>query len=150
MLERDSSDSSVTWPWHLLPRSELVGYCRFGLAGSLYGALHLLAWNYPFADPIHRRLWRISGLMVTSLGPALPLIKMLEHLVTVVFTPPRGLRHKLQKIALTATLLLLGCLGLVYAFARVYIVIECLISFAYSPDGVFQQPRWSYYVPHIS
>jgi hypothetical protein len=31
--------------------------------------------------------------------------------------------------------------GLFYVFARVYLFVECFISFAYSPDIIFQQPR---------
>ena len=38
------------------------------LAGVLYGGLHLLAWNVPFASRVERILWRFSGILITSAG----------------------------------------------------------------------------------
>jgi hypothetical protein len=41
----------------------------FTLAGILYGGMHLLAWNAPFATSIQRLFWRISGITIVSTGP---------------------------------------------------------------------------------
>jgi hypothetical protein len=28
-------------------------------------------------------------------------------------------------------------------------VVECFINIAYLPEGVFEEPRWSRYIPHF-
>lgn len=44
-----------------------------GISGFLYGGLHCLAWNAPFATENDRILWRLSSVTITS-TPALVLI----------------------------------------------------------------------------
>lgn len=50
-----------------------VGYTwtffAFALAGVLYGGLHLLAWNAPFASATQNILWRVSGIVIAASGP---------------------------------------------------------------------------------
>ncbi|MBE3048490.1 hypothetical protein IMZ48_39510 [Candidatus Bathyarchaeota archaeon] len=36
-----------------------------------------------------------------------------------------------------------------YILARTYLVVECFINVAHLPDGAYQMPQWSQYVPHI-
>ena len=39
---------------------------------------------------------------------------------------------------------------LLYALARVYLVVECFINLSHLPPSAYQLPRWSQYVPHIA
>lgn len=38
---------------------------------------------------------------------------------------------------------------ILYAVARVYLVVECFINLAHLPPSAYQLPQWSQYVPHI-
>lgn len=40
----------------------------FGVAGLVYGGLHLLAWDARFASSAENVLWRCSGAVVASTG----------------------------------------------------------------------------------
>jgi hypothetical protein len=39
--------------------------------------------------------------------------------------------------------------SLLYAAARVYLVVECFINLAHLPEAAYQQPRWSQYIAHV-
>ena len=39
--------------------------------------------------------------------------------------------------------------ALLYALARVYIVVEAIISLRRVPVGVYEQVSWSQYIPHL-
>jgi hypothetical protein len=36
-----------------------------------------------------------------------------------------------------------------YIVARVYIVVESFLDLAYLPEGVYNTPKWSNYLPHF-
>lgn len=59
----------------------LVVFFAFTLAGLLYGGIHLLAWKAPFTSNVHRSLWRISAITVTSSGPTLLILLGTTRLV---------------------------------------------------------------------
>ena len=50
---------------HLGSKSVLIG---FVLAGLVYGAIHLLAWNAPFPTDAERVLWQASGIVLAVSG----------------------------------------------------------------------------------
>lgn len=137
----------------------------FCIGELMYGGLHLLAWDYPFYSSVHGLLWKISGLTIMASGPGhllgslgpklIPLSKKLASLCQRGCTRPLAtcmFKYVLFPIlAVLAPLFALSPLFvLLYCFARAFIIVECFISFAYLPDGVFQQLRWSYYIPHVS
>ena len=51
----------------------------FGLVSLLYGGLHCIAWNAPFATDIGRLLWRISSLAVAGTGALFALLILWTH-----------------------------------------------------------------------
>jgi len=68
-----------------LPRFEGVGrqwpiYLGFAITGFVYGGLHCLAWNAPFATNFERLLWKLSSVTVSSTGILLGLIYTWERL----------------------------------------------------------------------
>lgn len=42
------------------------------------------------------------------------------------------------------------CASLLYLLARVFLIVECFLSFFHAPPGLFRQPNWGPYFPHIS
>ena len=154
---------------YTLARNELW----FGLAaaGSLYGGLHLVAWNAPFSSRLEELLWRIAASSVTFTGllfgpfvlwSQLPAAK--RGLAGLTNTRLEGQRIRQRKegrikvwieIALAGVVFLLmstvmPLLWLTYVFSRVYLVVECFKNVAHLPAGAFQMPQWSSYIPHIT
>ncbi|RSL41831.1 hypothetical protein CEP54_015696 [Fusarium duplospermum] len=49
-------------------------YLVLSIIGSIYGGLHCLAWNAPFATDLERLLWRLSSVTVSSIGALILLV----------------------------------------------------------------------------
>lgn len=152
-----------------LARNELW----FGLAaaGSLYGGLHLVAWNAPFSSRLEEILWRVAASSVTFTGllfgpfvlwSQLPAAR--RGLAGLTNTRAEGQRIRQRKedrikiwaeIALAGVVFLLlftlmPLLWLTYVLSRVYLVIECFKNVSHLPVGAYEVPQWAGYVPHIT
>ena len=154
---------------YTLARNELW----FGLAaaGSLYGGLHLVAWNAPFSSRLEEILWRIAASSVTFTGllfgpfvlwSQLPAAKRgLAGLTNTRAEGQRIRRSKEGRIKVWIEIILAGVvfllvftvmplLWLTYVVSRVYLVVECFKNVAHLPAGAYRLPQWSSYVPHIT
>lgn len=109
----------------------------FTLAGLIYGAMHLLAWNAPFKTAAEMLLWRGSALVLASSGPLL--------LLSIVF----GSKGTWLPIAALAYMIFMF-MAVLYVMARVFLVAECFIELFHLPEAVFQMPQWLRYWPHIA
>ena len=155
------TDRSKNWPpidvdpkiidWSLL--------LAFNISGILYGGLHVLAWNTKFATDLQGGLWRLASCFIIGFAPASTLVLLTEKLFFAVVNA-RTVGHKstkrfsesffnlMYRYKIWLVLFFLGLLA--YLWARVYLVVECFISLFHSPDGVYNLPPWSAYVPHIT
>ncbi|KAK7691904.1 hypothetical protein QCA50_005309 [Cerrena zonata] len=107
---------------------------------TLYGLLHLLAWNEPFPSSSEGILWRISTVVVTM--SCIPLL-LLDH--TYVFErwwSPRVVA-KLQMGILCVFLL-------TYVPARLFMIAEAFRQLLYLPPDAYQIASWSKYLPQFS
>lgn len=135
---------------------------------TLYGGWHLLAWNGPFPSRAYEILWRVSGLGVAVSGviicAAVTLLNWLERVPRVVI----GIADRLLPLSHQEQLSLVDLLsrarvavmyivfvslvvapGLLFLFARCYLVVGSFLSLPYAPDSAFVTPAWSLYFPHI-
>jgi hypothetical protein len=59
----------------------------------------------------------------------------------------------LALIVLAALLLAAGCIIIgaliLYIFARIFVIIESFISIRHVPIGVYADPSWARYIPHL-
>jgi hypothetical protein len=125
----------------------------FFLFSTLYGGLHLLAWDAPFSNKTERLLWRMSALVVTSAysglfaGSIFTLLVLLSRFPSAV----KGGRWKRWvKTAIeyfTTLILFAGVAG--YVLARLYLFVECFINLAHLPDDVFKEAQWIDHFPHF-
>ena len=152
-----------------LARNELW----FGLAaaGSLYGGLHLVAWNAPFPSRLEEILWRVAASSVTFTGllfgpfvlwSQLPAARRgLAGLTNARVEGQRIRQRKEGRVRIWAEISLAGVaflllftvmplLWLTYVFSRVYLVVECFKNVSHLPVGAYQVPQWAAYVPHIT
>ncbi|XPT04421.1 hypothetical protein M3J09_013499 [Ascochyta lentis] len=136
-------------------------------AGSLYGGVHLLAWNGPFASLKEQWVWRISCIIIAGPGMLSPLHWVQEKIFDLLddcsSAPVRWAAQMCVKdnerrtrvesqIESTVVYCIFGVLlifMLTYVAARVYIIVECFINLAHLPPEVYIEPAWSRYIPHF-
>lgn len=115
---------------------------------SLYGALHLLAWNAPFTNPNLLKFWHICGIVV-----ACPLTHILAVPVSHFLSrlDPQNSCVSLLAEGLFPFFWELLSYGLfsVYFLARFWLVIFCIINMALLPVEVFTEPEWSRILFHF-
>jgi hypothetical protein len=129
----DSMFSSTDWA--------LAGFWRpliMVLTFFVYGAMHLLAWQYHFPTSAERIIWRCASIATASSGSIV--------LLTVVrgrdwVLADNHARRSLQSVIYS--------FGLVAIAARSFLVIESFRALPNSPVSIYEVPRWSAYVPHI-
>lgn len=140
-------------------------YIGLAMAGALYGGMHLLAWNAPFASRSEELLWRISGLLLMTSGPV----------ILLLYVPRNWFRRGIEEWAneplansehLFLRLVVLGfriwvtggfylftvllvAFGVLYVFARVYLIVEWFLKLTHLPVSAYQDPSWTQYFPHI-
>lgn len=104
----------------------------------IYGGLHMLAWNAPFQTKTEQILWRISAPTMMGYGVLICGIELWDNV-------RQGINY-----ATYFWMALIFCATLLYLLARVYLVVECFLSLFHSQPGLFRQPNWGPYFPHIS
>jgi hypothetical protein len=187
MLTQGTSIANLSSPDHTLKQwrrsktlsPDTVLSIGLLLAGSLYGGIHLFAWDGPFPSGTERLLWRISCLIIASpvgfvilllaaagvliagsvmldqLNEILPLKRMFSWLYTPILALLDALLDFLidTETGFVMSFCVLAGISaifaLAYAAARIYLVVECFINIAHLPEAVFQEPNWSQYIPHF-
>ena len=135
--------------WVIRGNEDRLSSLLFGLllAGVLYGGLHLLAWNVPFASRAERILWRFSGILITSAGVGFAGLKW-------YYDGGLDLLGKCGDILTGVGLVFWGlcmfamCMG--YLLARTFLVVECFLQLARLPASAYETLEWSVYFPHIT
>ena len=61
----------------------------------------------------------------------------------------RRVKYHRDMVLVDLMRLVCGLASLLYITARTFLVVECFLSLFHSPPGVFRQPVWSVYFPHL-
>ena len=133
--------------------SDSLGPMRgFMVAGVLYGGLHLLAWNAPFASDTEQKLWRISGAMIASSGPALAVVGMLIGFLVNPLKPgpDSWFWGPIENVGIGLVWSFGPLFSALYTFCRFYLVVEVFLQLERLPQSAYEQPPWSPYFPHIN
>ncbi|KAI9685715.1 MAG: hypothetical protein M1822_004275 [Bathelium mastoideum] len=117
-------------------------------SSSLFGALHLLAWNFHFPTNVELWLWRVASLYITiaplfGSGTIVPVVTAVRH------GAPRGLfkiRIRAAMVKLNISVVLF--FGVLFTLCRVFILAEALRTLGYLEPSAFTQ-TWSVNLPHI-
>jgi hypothetical protein len=137
----------------MTPGGSKTLFIFFSLFSTLYGGLHLLAWNGPFSNPTERLMWRISALFVTctfaglftgSFAVLLVLLGRFPSAVKVGMVR-RGMKTSFEYFTSFVLFAVVGG----YVLARVFLFVECFINLAHLPDEVFKEAQWTDHLPHF-
>ena len=117
-----------------------------GLPAVVYGVLHGLAWNFPFAFALEAKLWRVSAICTAGSGL---LISCLSTVRSSIFgSLPNTAIGALRMIGFVMNTTV-TVVTLLAAFARIFLVLESFIAVPDSPGSAYEVPRWSAYLPHF-
>jgi hypothetical protein len=116
-----------------------------GIGASLFGCLHLIAWDFAFPTETERLLWRIASIF-TAAAPWFSIfvagmirIKFLADFGESKFGPMKWSRYWWWFIRSEAVL---------YVVTRLFITIEMFRALYYLPPGVYET-TWAANAPYI-
>ena len=111
----------------------------FCLASSLFGLLHVAAWNSQFPSLIEKLLWRSAAVYVTGSGILIACFLLFIHVssnASTVFT-------------YILVFSMLVCAPILYVGARLFLIIEAFLSLRALPPQAYQTPNWTISIPHL-
>ena len=111
--------------------------------GSVFGAIHCLAWNSPFPTPTEQFLWRLCSVIVTSL----PAINLTVFIYCYYEERP-GAKLNYFMDTWPGVWILFGGWGL-YTIARIIHIVLAFTSLRALPADAYQTMDWNQYFPHF-
>ncbi|KZP18188.1 hypothetical protein FIBSPDRAFT_1028312 [Athelia psychrophila] len=115
----------------------LNAYSLFGTIAIYFGALHFIAWSYPFPSHTQRVLWRVCCIALTCTPVMSPMVKKL--LTDVELSP----------VAKLLLLLLAGVFALLYIFARLATMVISFTTLGSLPPSATDTVQWTRFIPHF-
>lgn len=140
------------WPSdHFLPglNDKLMGMAMW-FASMGYGAVHAAAWNDFFPTHTERMLWRALSVYITCSGALWVLlcsIALRYHWARVYWDRFKYLQATWMEYLVIGSIML-AC-GLTYIFARMFLVVDGVVSLRILPKDAFDVPNWTTWIPHF-
>ncbi|CAG7852233.1 SubName: Full=Uncharacterized protein {ECO:0000313/EMBL:CCA67620.1} [Serendipita indica DSM 11827] len=119
--------------------SDILGIITTGIVGTLFGAVHFLAWSSPFPSSHIQYLWRLATIVMSAAPPA--------SLITFLFAFLIG-----SISPLLGGLIAFGLLPLflpLYLVGRGVTLVLALVTLATLPLEAYRDVEWSDFFPHI-
>jgi hypothetical protein len=109
----------------------------------LFGAFHLIAWEFVFPTDVERVLWRVSS-FITVLGPiaivAMFIVYGALYLSGICHRHPYDARWLMALVSLSVV---------VFVLARLFLIVESFRSLYFLPPDAFTA-TWAGNMPHLS
>ncbi|KAF9556608.1 hypothetical protein CPC08DRAFT_711104 [Agrocybe pediades] len=115
-----------------------LGHILLLLVCLIFGGVHVLAWSSEFSSYTEHLLWRICSVAIT----ALPMIYGLPILLLLRISSLPEWFYNLVKFLNFA-------IPTFYFIARLFLLIEMMISFRNLPSSAFVNVSWTAYFPHV-
>lgn len=130
-------------------QGKIVGMALW-FATVTYGVIHISAWNEYFPSVLERWLWRTCAIFLAYSGALWLTINFLGFLSSKFSAAwdlaLTGQAHKAVYIILVPVC---AVHGIAYAFARLFLVVEAIISLRKMPPSMYVTPNWPQVIPHL-
>lgn len=147
-------------------------YAGLIIPSMIHSCIHLLGWNLDYPSNVEKQLWRASavGLAVISCI-TVGAVRMLRAIgykgrynlvyiwvntescqAQIESSEPqsgRGRRWSAKMAAFSGVEMFLTLATLVLVLARLYIIVEVVISLRSQPEGVYVSLDWLSFLPHV-
>jgi hypothetical protein len=133
-------NSDDPWVWAGVPFSPKDIFGLF-LGATVFGAVHIAAWNFVFPTPVESLLWKIAAILCTTAGLGFAGFTILLGLAIDAW----GNKHLLYIIF--ANLLFLIPAG--YVVCRLFLVVEVFRCLCFLPPSAYIA-TWATNVPHVA
>jgi hypothetical protein len=110
--------------------------------GTIFSALHILAWNWEFPTPTSRLLWRIFATTSTGVAFVFPF--------AFFILTSRIKRNPDLDRGTTGFVILFSPLWMTYLVSRLALVVLVFYCFSSMPTNVYDKVNWAVYIPHVS
>jgi len=107
----------------------------------VFGAIHCIAWSFPFLSHTEAFLWRSSSVAITAVPVLLVLVFVLGVLVAACAAE--------ESSAILIAAPFMSLFGLLYVAARLTTVVLAFINLSSLPPGAFQAVHWTTLLPHL-
>ncbi|CCA71381.1 hypothetical protein PIIN_05320 [Serendipita indica DSM 11827] len=119
--------------------SDLSSLLTTIIVGTLFGAVHFLAWSSPFPSTHMQFLWRFATIVMTAVPST--------TIVITLFGVPIG--EYVSKILGALILFSLFLLPPLYFVGRGITIVLALVTLATLPLDAYRDVEWSDFFPHI-
>jgi hypothetical protein len=136
---------------HFLPgiNDKLMGMAMW-FASMGYGAVHAAAWNDFFPTHAERVLWRSSSVYITCSGALWVFLCSLGLRYTWARTYWDRFKYlQASWVEYVGVGGIMVVCGLAYVFARMFLVVDGLVSLRVLPRDAFEVPGWTTVIPHL-
>jgi hypothetical protein len=112
------------------------------IVGIIFGAVHLVAWQFYFHTARERFLWRIFAILVAGTPMVLTAVERLAYWLDVESV------ESLDWIGYVFWWLK-AILILAYAASRIYLIAMSFVSLRHLPESTYPTVQWANYLPHF-
>ena len=115
-----------------------------------YSAIHACGWNDYFPTQTERILWRFSSVYMLCSGALwvlLCLFSLKSHWARLYWDRFKFLRATWVEYGIIGGTMV-AC-GLTYIFARIFLVVDGLVSLRALPRDAYDVPDWTTLIPHL-
>ncbi|KAF9554861.1 hypothetical protein CPC08DRAFT_712546 [Agrocybe pediades] len=146
-----AASKSPTDNFRVFREDSFWGHILLVLVCLIFGSVHVLAWFSDFPSRSEHLLWRICSVAIT----VLPIIYALPNLLLRAVLPPEegcgGFTGDISLLLRLTRFIRFTGLAIppLYLIARLFLLIEIMISFRNLPSSAFVNVSWTAYFPHV-
>jgi hypothetical protein len=129
--------------WGSFSQNDLFGLL---LGTTVFGAVHIVAWNFVFPTPVESLLWKIAAILCTTVGLVFAGLVLASFSLLLALSDP-------DKYSWPVILVILFILFILfpasYVVCRMFLVVEIFRCLCFLPPSAYIA-TWATNVPHVA